>query len=258
MPVTASSLRRAWLPPLIGVHRMPLNVTLTHFAGAVTCLEDIQRVMDLPALIECQLIQDNGLSTGSPPLRNDHIQRFSTDTPDILQHLTLPSLKELRIFCECQSKLLIPFFTRSSCNLTRLHIAHSSLEEALILSEYQATLEKLIIDAGWTDIGIIDSYPNLYQLTIRLAENYRSPPQDEIKKITTHLRNRTRKKGNDRRVTSLRISCPGRRSIHQGFDYVRALRMNGLDALESGGLQVAVYQEARTWLNSKLSVHELC
>ncbi|KAK0445756.1 hypothetical protein EV421DRAFT_290621 [Armillaria borealis] len=259
MLVTAPSLRRAWLPSFNGVHGITLNATLTHFAGTVTYLKDIQHVMGLPALIECQLtLPDNGLSTRCPPLRNNHIQRFSTTTPDILAKLTLPSLVELRLACKCRNRdSLIAFLVRSSCSLTSLHITHLGIGDALVLSEYQEKLERLTIDAGWNDIGIIDSYPNLHQLTIRQTESYKGPHQDEIKEIITHLQNRLGKEGKGRRVTSLQISCLVR-LIDSGFDYVKALRMNGLDVLEGEGLQVVVYREARTWLNSKLSAHELC
>ncbi|SJL07939.1 uncharacterized protein ARMOST_11297 [Armillaria ostoyae] len=258
MLVAAPSLRRAWLPSFNGVHGIPLNATLTHFAGTVTYLKDIQHVMGLPALIECQLNLDSGLSTRCPLLRNNHIQRFSTKTPDILAKLTLPSLVELRLACKCRNRdSLIAFLVRSSCSLTSLHITHLGIGDALVLSEYQEKLERLTIDAGWNDIGIIDSYPNLHQLTIRQTESYKGPHQDEIKEIITHLQNRLGKEGKGRRVTSLQISCLVR-LIDSGFDYVKALRMHGLDVLEGEGLQVVVYQEVRTWLNSKLSVHELC
>ncbi|KAK0243811.1 hypothetical protein EDD85DRAFT_945133 [Armillaria nabsnona] len=257
--VTISSLRKAWLLSFNGFHEIPLNAALTHFAGSITCLEDIEHVMRLPALIECQLTLDNGLSMRSSPLRNNRIRRFSTNTPDILAKLTLPSLEELRLACKCRNRdSLIAFFTRSSCNLTSLHITHSGIGDALVLSEYQENLERLTIDAGWNDIRIVDSYPNLHQLTIRQTESYQSPHQDEIKEIITHLRNRLGKEGKGRRVTSLQISCLVWGLIDRGFDYVKALRMNGLDVLESEGLQVVVYQEAGTWLNSKLCAHELC
>ncbi|KAK0187670.1 hypothetical protein F5146DRAFT_721237 [Armillaria mellea] len=257
--VTASSLRKAWLPSFNGVHEIPLNSTLTHFAGTITCFEDIEHVMGLPALIECHLTLVDVLSTSSPPLRNDHIQRFSTKTSDILANLTLPSLGELRLACKCRNRdSFIAFFIRSSCNLKSLHIAHSGIGDALVLSEYQKKLERLTIDAGWNDIGIIDSYPNLHQLTIRQTESYRSPYQDEIKDITTHLRNRLGKEGKGRRITSLQISCFVRGLMDRGFDYVKALRMDGLDVPEGEGLQVVVYREAGTWLNSKLCTHGLC
>ncbi len=257
--VTTSSLRKAWLLSFNGFHEIPLNATLTHFAGSITCRKDIEHVMGLPALIECQLTLDSGLSTTSSPLRNNHIRRFSTNTPDILVKLTLPSLEELRLACKCRNRdLLIAFFIRSKCNLTSLHITHSGIGDALVLSEYQEKLERLTIDAGWNDIGIIDSYFDLHQLTIRQTESYRSPHQDEIKEIVTHLRNRLGKEGKGRRVTFLQISCLVSGHIDCGFDYLKALRMDGLDVLESEGLQVVVYQEAGTWLNSKLCAHELC
>ncbi len=99
MLVTAPSLRRAWLLPFNSVRQTPLNANLTHFSGGVACLEDIQHIMRLPTLIDCYLkLTDNDCLTHTTPLRNDRIQRFSTNTPNILTKLTLPSLEELRLF----------------------------------------------------------------------------------------------------------------------------------------------------------------
>ncbi len=92
---------------------------------------------------------------------------------------------------------------------------------------------------------MVSSFPNLRQLTIRLLV-YDRPFQSEIKAVVTCLRNRLSKGWKGQRITSLRISC-GR--MDQGLDYLKALRMNGLDVLEGEGLQVGVYQEAGTWLD---------
>ncbi|KAK0430735.1 hypothetical protein EV421DRAFT_1932168 [Armillaria borealis] len=75
MLVAAPSLWRAWLLPFNCVRRMaPLNANLTHYSGAVACLEDIQHIMKLPALIECYLrLMVNNCLTRTTPLRNDHI-----------------------------------------------------------------------------------------------------------------------------------------------------------------------------------------
>ncbi|PBK95794.1 hypothetical protein ARMGADRAFT_748878 [Armillaria gallica] len=247
--VAAPSLRRAWLLPFNRFRQIPLNANLTHFSGGVACLEDIQCIMRLPNLIECHLkLTDNDCLTPTTPLRNDRIQRFSTSTQDILTKLTLPSLEELCLFDRCHSiPSLVAFFIRSSCNLKSLQISHFCYGNAHIPSYYLETLERLTIGACWEDVGMISSYPTLRQLTIRLPM-YARPFQSEIKSVVTCLRNRLGEGWTGRRVTSLRILCGG---MDHGFglDYLKALRMHGLDVLEGEGLQVGVYQEAGTWLD---------
>ncbi|PBK67168.1 hypothetical protein ARMSODRAFT_1045664 [Armillaria solidipes] len=248
MLVAAPSLRRAWLLPFNRFRQIPLNANLTHFSGGVACLEDIQHIMKLPTLIECYLrLTVNDCLTRTTPLRNDRILRFSTSTPDILAKLTLPSLEELRLFDPCHSTpSLIAFFIRSSCNLKSLRISHFGYGNAHIPSYHLETLERLTIGACWEDVEMINSYSTLRQLIIRLPI-YARPFQSEIKVVVTCLRNRLREGWMGRRVTSLRILC-GR--MDQGLDYLRALRVNGLDVLEGEGLQVCVYQEeAGTWLD---------
>ncbi|SJL15249.1 uncharacterized protein ARMOST_18737 [Armillaria ostoyae] len=248
MLVAAPSLRRAWLLPFNGIRQTPLNTNLTHFSGGVACLEDIQHIMRLPALIECYLkLTDNECLTRTTPLRNDRIQRFSTNTPDILTKLTLPSLEELCLFDPCHNTpSLIAFFVRSSCDLKSLQISHFGYGNAHIPSYHLETLERLTIGACWEDVSMRNSYSTLRQLIIRLPI-YARPFQSEIKAVVTCLQNRLGEGWKGRRVTSLRILC-GR--MDQGLDYLKALRMNELDVLEGEGLQVCVYQEeAGTWLD---------
>ncbi|PBK67183.1 hypothetical protein ARMSODRAFT_321657 [Armillaria solidipes] len=251
MLVAAPSLRRAWLLPFNSFRQMPLNANLTHFSGAIACLEDIQHIMKLPTLIECHLrLTDNDCLTRTTPLRNDRIQRFSTTTPDILTKLTLPSLEELRLFNPCHNiPSLIAFFIRSSCNLKSLQISCFCYGNAHIPSDYLESLESLTIGACWEDVGMVSSYPNLRQLTIRLLL-YDRPFQSEIQAVVTCLRNRLGKGWKGRRLTSLRISS-GRMVHGSGLDYLKALRMNGLDVLEGEGLQVCVYQDTGIWLDNR-------
>ncbi|KAK0244605.1 hypothetical protein EDD85DRAFT_205686 [Armillaria nabsnona] len=164
MLVTAPSLRGAWLLPFNNsVRQTPLNANLTHFSGGVACLEDIQHIMSLPTLFECHLkLTDNDYLKRTTPLRNDRIQRFSTNTPNILTKLTLPSLEELRLFNPRHSiSSLITFFVRSSCNLKSLQISCFCYGIAHIPSDYQESLERLTTGICWEDVRMVSSYPNL-------------------------------------------------------------------------------------------------
>ncbi|KAG7444109.1 uncharacterized protein BT62DRAFT_252026 [Guyanagaster necrorhizus] len=229
----APSLRRVDLRRFV-LFQTPIDERhLTHLSATITHISDIEHIMSFPSLVECHLSVHKPIFQSSSPIRfmSERIIRFSTNSTQILDTLTLPMLQELKIVgCRAECGLLTAFLLRSACKLRSLITDTSS---GLRLDDL-SSVEKLTVHVNRENIVFSLFHqlmcprvlPEMRELVISIPPNFVM----YAKTLADVLRKRM-----ERQTVSLKLLC-----TDSDNRIIKQLKQCGLDLLESEGLRVDV------------------